>query len=890
MASTTTERTTPAPPPPPAQPRRRRLSPRRLAVVEWSLVTLGSFLLGSLLTWPLVSRMSSGMYGFGNDNLGGVWVTEWLRQVATGPEETGFTRELQYPYGMKIDERFIQPMDRFMGYALGGINDGLFGYNIQIFLSFVLSGITMYALARYVSGSRLGAAIAGVLFMAAPLHLSLSMQYNALASVQWVPLVLLAFLVALRTRRLRDAALAGAAFALLWYTSFYYGWFGAWIVGAMLIVVAIPPLWRGLRKRRLASVIGHGIRTWAPRLGLAALVFVVFVAPPLYALASDVASDPGAFGREFDDLYFSSVKPWMFFLPPHDNPVIGNLGEEFIYSHLLVLPLYEQAVYVGATVVVMTLVGVIFRRGVPERARWAMPALLTCAVVAFLFTLGPYIPLNVFSVDAWMNASAEPHVYNLPWFTFQVSAGFRYYGRAWIFGAAALAVLVAVGFVVIERRVRWLGWWAPALAAVLVATAGLAEFINRPPTRWLGLEHDPGWVQAVEKLPKDAAIVDYPVAGWSSPRSLYYIFWQTRHDRATFNPPESPRAQRVADLIRSPDDPEAGRQLKEAGIDYAVIHTKMPPRTYPPYQPRLDDDSLPPDAGQSNPWFEHHATVGDAVIYKIADRPRSFDRAALIAFGSGFGDVENEAGSNRRWMQTDDGELTLVVGGGRRRVRFVVNMLSFGEPRRLTVLIDGRPVTTRRVPAGQYVDVRVPVTLDAGRHTVRLKTDPGIRFIDDVLHNGDRREVSLRVGDPRIERADLVGTPTEPLVVDYGRGFSFFEQARNDREYRWLAARRGTLNVWSRDRPQRARVRFTVQAFIRPRILTVRHRGRVVLRREIPPDARIPLEIPLRAAQGRNELTFSTDPGPQDVGKALGNEDPRDVSVQVFAPTVTAGP
>ena len=65
----------------------------------------------------------------------------------------------------------------------------------------------MYLLARYITGRPLGALIAGFAFTFSPFHLSVAMQYNALGSIQWIPLYMLALLVLLRRGRLRDAAL-----------------------------------------------------------------------------------------------------------------------------------------------------------------------------------------------------------------------------------------------------------------------------------------------------------------------------------------------------------------------------------------------------------------------------------------------------------------------------------------------------------------------------------------------------------------------------------------------------------------------------------------------------------------------------------------------------------
>ena len=68
--------------------------------------------------------------------------------------DPSFNPELQAPFGLEIPEQAVQPVDRLMSLVLGGFEQGLGAHNAQIFASFVLSGCTMYLLARYVTGSR----------------------------------------------------------------------------------------------------------------------------------------------------------------------------------------------------------------------------------------------------------------------------------------------------------------------------------------------------------------------------------------------------------------------------------------------------------------------------------------------------------------------------------------------------------------------------------------------------------------------------------------------------------------------------------------------------------------------------------------------------------------
>ena len=210
--------------------------------VEAVLVVVGYTAAAIVATWPLARHPLSGIYGFPNDNYGGIWLYGFLHDAYHGAGNADFASALQAPFGMEISQQGVQPLDRFMAYVFGGPGQGLGAYNVQIFTSFVLAGCTMYLLARYVTGNRAASALAGFIFAFSPFHLAQAMQYTALATIQWIPLYILALLVLLRRGRWRDAVFTGGAFALITATSYYHAWFVAWMTLALLLVWTVGRL------------------------------------------------------------------------------------------------------------------------------------------------------------------------------------------------------------------------------------------------------------------------------------------------------------------------------------------------------------------------------------------------------------------------------------------------------------------------------------------------------------------------------------------------------------------------------------------------------------------------------------------------------------------------
>ena len=218
--------------------------------------------------------------------------------------------------------------------------------------------------------------------------------------------------------------------------------------------------------------------------------------------------------------------------------------------------------------------------------------------------------------------SETTYVPSLSWIIFQLAPVFRFFTRAYVFVSACLAVLAAIGFTRLERQ-RWMTSRCAALTIAVLAIVGL-EFANAPPHVWY-LAASPPWVKAAQKSPARSTVVEYPVAPAFSPRSLYGMFWH-EHRRWTTNPPVTPEAVALAGEVAFADDPNAGAALRRAGVDYAIVHTNLPPQTTPPYQPQLPNDSPPPDTGALNPWFDVEERTSDAVLYRVRNAAQGIRR------------------------------------------------------------------------------------------------------------------------------------------------------------------------------------------------------------------------------------------------------------------------
>ena len=726
--------------------RRKPRSAGRLAVVEATAVVAAYTAVAVFATWPTAKHPLGGFYGFGNDNWGGIWVYGWLHDAYWGPASISFSRELQAPFGYSVPAEALQPMGRLFALLFGGLDQGLGAYNVQIFFGFVAAGCTMYALARYLTGSPLAATIAGFIYTFSPFHLAQAMQYPALSSVQWLPLLVLSFLLVLQEPKFRYAALGGVSAALVIATSYYHAWFAAWFALLVFAYFTVRVAWRRRRADPLDwAAVRHFVSLTISRAAVAGGIAVI-LAGPLVLSSARVVAEGEAVVHPLTEAVRYSARPWMLFVPPHDNPIFGPHVRDFVQQHLYENPVNEQSIYVGYSVVALTLLAFVHigrASRLTERERFARGLLLAGAIVGLLVLTGPYIPLDRDYWRLWAQPDETAHLPSLGRVMFELGPVFRFFSRGYVLVILCLAPLAAIGFARLERRL------GPALgprlaAALLVVSLVTVEYTNAPPHRWVS-DATPAWVNAVRSLPADALIVDYPVALVHSPRALYYTFWQREHGRSTFNPPESPDATALAAAVTSPDDADAGKALRDWGFDYAIVHTRLPPPTFPPYQPVLPDDSMPDTAGATNPWFREVRRTSDAIVYRVLDAPRA---TSTVVVGRGFGAQEPEGGATARWLEGPVGVLRIHVAGPARRLRASVRISSFARPRRVVVALDGRRIAELAVPT-----IRKRFWLDlgrvgTGRHEITLRASPGAQSIAEALGVPDPRLVSIRLHEP----------------------------------------------------------------------------------------------------------------------------------------------
>lgn len=193
----------------------RRAASSPLAIfASFGVVTL-------LLTWPLaVSGGAS--FSLEPDYLSNVWNIWW---VHTALFELGaspwWTDHLFFPEGISLARHTLSPLNSLLG-ALASPIVGVKGaFNLLLLSHFWLSAFTSYLLCSYVSGSRTGATLGGLVYAFCPYHFYYLAQMNV-ASMEWLPLAVLFLLRSHREGGLRNSLLAAGASFLVAASDWYY--------------------------------------------------------------------------------------------------------------------------------------------------------------------------------------------------------------------------------------------------------------------------------------------------------------------------------------------------------------------------------------------------------------------------------------------------------------------------------------------------------------------------------------------------------------------------------------------------------------------------------------------------------------------------------------------
>jgi len=480
--------------------------------------------LTALMTWPMAWHLSS-LAPPHHDIFFNMWRLQWFAHAAVTPSARLFDTNIFFPEPrtLALSDAMLVEASLAAPLIWAGLKP-LLVHNLVLLGGICLSGAAMFSLAKYLTGSRGAAVLAGIVFAFAPYRFEHIMHMELQWAV-WSPLAFLALHRVCDTGRMRYGVSLGACLALQMLSSIYYGIFLTSLIG-VAAVLCLP------RDRR--ATLGAVTKALAAGLAVAA------VASALYAL------------------------PYM-----RTHQRIGDRPDEEIAIYSA-----TPANYLAATTG-NWLYGKSSSRGRPERRLFPGAMAVVLGLIALLSTVPARRPIvYLLLLVAAFEASLGTHGYSYSFLHDHVSIyrGLRAPARLGIFVLMFLGVLAAYGYqaIVAGRSRVWRMAALSICAAVMLVEyrvdMPLVPYANTAPPIYHLLASLPRGVVAEFPTPRADRLPGHE-PGYAY-MSTFHWFPLVNGYSGTYPPSYIGRLDR---LEQFPDE-RSIRQLQRDSVRYVVVH------------------------------------------------------------------------------------------------------------------------------------------------------------------------------------------------------------------------------------------------------------------------------------------------------------------------------
>lgn len=389
-------------------------------MLDRPIVACGLFLtLAVMLTWPLAVRLGSAVPAGVGDLWQNYWNFWWWKTCLIEGRSPYWTSYLFHPTGVPVVFHTHSPFNMIVALPITLLFGPGAAYGFSVLLALWLSGFGAYLLARDVTGSSRGAAVAGVVYAFFPQLLDRTLEQLNLVSIQFLPLAVLAFLRLTRAGGFRRILALGGLFSL----NALADWHLALKLVLLLVPLALVALSRPSRPR------GAFARDLAAASALAGLLMLPFAWPLLRGMAS---------GEKYQKEQLERGVDAAFLLRPHfHHPLWGSLTRD-AYVERRAYEAVGFICYLGFAPLTLAAVGIVRS---PRKTRfWAL---------AFLGTL-----VLALGKHPWWNGRLLEGI-TLPFAMLEwvpVLSLLRTANRFLILTSLALALLAAFGWASLRKR------------------------------------------------------------------------------------------------------------------------------------------------------------------------------------------------------------------------------------------------------------------------------------------------------------------------------------------------------------------------------------------------------------------------------------------------------
>ncbi len=602
---------------------------------------------------------------------------------------------------------YSQPVTDISGALLARVSGGVAAYNWLVLLSFPLSAVAAYLLARQLRLSPPGATVAAMAYAFSPFHLAHAAYHPHIAQTQWVPLYFLALWRCLDEASPLAIGFLGVATMAVTLSNFYAG-----MIVAVITPVGVAAYWLVTSRSD-----NRGIRRLGITVGSLVLLAACGMAYASYA-AGPVLTNGATFAFPRADLFRYSAKWWSYLMPPVASPIVGAAARRVWTGVGITEGLLEQQVSLGWGVVALGLIAIIrwvvSARDVrsaneSERERplpsndgqqpaslARVPIVVMVALAALLCSLSPERTIGAFT---FVRPSS---------FLYLVVPMFRSYSRFGVVVQLMAVLLAGMGVEYLRRT----GSRRAQIACVALVALTVCEYAVWPPQmfrdvlpaeahRWVMRQRDPLRVLDCTPLNQESESVQWLTAA---------------------------RVTMLGGSIGDCTEPHLPQKLAATGYTHLLVRRDAGGRS-------LTDHSEPEGLRLA-------ARFDDGQVFAVtAQRP-----AIYTGTMTGFFTREHDAIRSWRWMGTD-AAWTIVNTSARPIVATLgLEMASFHRVRHVVLRLDGHPVQTLAVEPPCRVYQIGPLTMPPGDHELVFHPDEEPTVATDVINNGDLRPLSFAVG------------------------------------------------------------------------------------------------------------------------------------------------
>ena len=353
------------------------------------------------------------------------WVPYSIFSLHSNPYNTNL---LFYPIGANLVTNDNTLLAGLIFYLFQRISL-VFEYNLIFITSFVLSGIFMFMLARYLVKDSYAAFIAGLIFAFSPMHIAQAYVHLNWASVEFIPLFILFFLLSIEKPSLRYKFIAAIAFLFVtFFGDIEQGIISVFFILMFFLFAEIKKIERfRISKEKFWSIFA--IFAIVLLLGLPFFVPIIqFLLTP-QSLSSANSSSPPIIRTEWSNNLLS------FFLPSFYNGIFSNFSLSY-FGSVFAPDINERVSFLGYSVLFLAIIAILYNRKNKKKFR-EIQFWFYIVLIFLLLSLGPIVFVGRYAVFF------GPYLiyYFIPLFNIV-----REPGRFDVIVTVALAILASIGF------------------------------------------------------------------------------------------------------------------------------------------------------------------------------------------------------------------------------------------------------------------------------------------------------------------------------------------------------------------------------------------------------------------------------------------------------------